>query len=160
MERNGKNIYYILKALLFSLPLFILACAPRTTKGSDLRVSIKPISCELANIELKKIDFLYQLSVINKGNQDIQINKMTYEFYINDEKVSEGDYLSAPVKIRAKNTRNLQKFIPVPEELQSSKVKTAIRERKGIYTLKIKAVISSISEETREIDEVVKLKIK
>jgi len=160
VERNGRNICYVLKALLFSLPLFLVACAPRTTKGTELRVSFNPISCELANIELKKIDFLYQLSVINKGNQDIQINQMSYEFYINDEKVSEGDYLSAAAKVRAKSTRNLQKFIPVPEELQSSKVKNAIRERKGTYTLKIEAVRSIVSGETREIDEVLKLKIK
>ena len=160
MERNGRSTYYALKALFFSLLVLGLACAPKATKRTLIKVSIRPISCELANIELKKIDFLYQLSVINKGPQDIEIERMTYEFFINDEKVSEGDYTSGITKVRAKSTRNLQKFIPVPEEVQSEKVKKAIRERKGIYTLKIKAIIKTAWGEAFEMDETLKMKIR
>ncbi|MDI6850737.1 MAG: hypothetical protein QMD82_02215 [bacterium] len=157
---NGRNTYYALKALLFSLLIFSSACAVKTSRGTQPTISFKPISCELANIELKKIDFLYQLSVINKGHHDVQIDKMTYEFYINDEKVSEGDYINQPVRVRAQSIRNLQKFIPVPEELQSPSVKEAIRERKGTYTLKLYAVITTITGEKLEIDETLKLKIR
>ncbi len=158
MERIGKSTYLNWKVLIFSFALLTLACAP-LLKGKGKTITVTPLSCQLASIELKKIDFLYEINVTNPFDEDITIAEMAYQFYINDELVSEGDFIERPTNVRANFTRKLQKFIPVAEEKQSESVKKAIRERKGYYTLNLKMAYKTATKGTLETERVLKLKI-
>lgn len=143
MEKTGKNIYSALKGLLFSLLLMAFSCAVRSVKSGTIDIKIEPVSCEIASIELSKIDMLFKIRITNPLSKDLQINSMTYEFYINDDIISQGNYIERPINIRAKSTRTLDRFIPVPEEKQTESVKASLRERKGIYRLKLQYTIST-----------------
>ncbi|MGB9824123.1 MAG: hypothetical protein ACPLN0_06740 [Candidatus Hydrothermia bacterium] len=131
---SGKNIYSVSRALIFSL-LFLISCASIKTSPGRQILRITPISCELASIELNKIDMLFKIMLKNNTSGDIQINSMNYEFYINNQLASGGKFIENPVRIRARSSRNLEKFIPVPEEQQTPEVKVALKERKGTYKL-------------------------
>jgi len=148
VERNGRNIYSTLKVLIFSLSALNFACTARAVQSKSTPVDIRPVSCEIANIELSKIDMLFKIQVINNSEKDIQITSMTYEFSINDHFASSGNFIDRPARVRAKSRRTLEKFIPVPEEAQIESVKLALRERKGTYKLKIKYAFDN--EEYRE----------
>lgn len=143
MEKTGKNIYLALKVLLFSLLLAAFACAIRSAKSGIIDLKIEPLSCELASIELSKIDVLFKIRVTNPSNRDLQINLMTYEFFVNNELISRGDYIERPVNVRAKSTRTLDRFIPIPEEKLTESVKISLRERKGIYRVKLQYTLST-----------------
>jgi len=137
VENTGKNTCLPLKVLLFSVILIIQACAPHVTKKKASYIEITPISCELASIELSKIDMLFGIRVTNLGDSDLKITRMEYEFYINDQFASSGEFIEQPVNIRKGSSRNLEKFIPVPEERQTESLKYALRERNGTYTLRL-----------------------
>jgi len=137
VERRGKGIYLNWKVLVFSLAVVTLSCATRSVRPKGYGLNFKPISCELASIELSQIQMLFRLQVTNTTRSDLRIQSMSYEFYINNYLVSTGDFLDRPVTIRAKSSRNLEKFIPIPEAKQTEKVKEAIRERKGLYRLRL-----------------------
>ncbi len=134
MALNGKNIYYVSRALIFSL-LFSISCASIKTLQRKQVLEINPISCELASIELNKIDMLFKIRVKNNTNSDIQITSMNYEFYINNQFGSSGKFIENPIRVKARSSRNLEKFIPIPEEQQTPEVKIALKERKGTYKL-------------------------
>ncbi len=158
MERSGKNTYLNWKVLIFSFAILALACSPML-KGKAKIITITPLSCQLASIELQKVDFLYEINVTNPFDEDITITNMVYQFYINDELVSEGDFIERPTNVRANSTRKLQKFIPVTEEKQSESVKRAIRERKGYYTLTLKMAYKTATKGTVETERILKLRI-